>query len=83
MFAVGDLVRDLAVSSDKESSSEAIKKADSYLKNEAKAVATSGKDRTIINRGTPRRSDVRREPECTAHAQSAAPSGSADNMGRL
>lgn len=81
MFAVGDLVRDLAVSSDKESSSEAIKKADSYLK--AKAVATSGKDRTIINRGTPRSFDVRRDPKNTAHAQSAAPSGSADNMGRL
>ena len=63
----GDLVHGLAVSSDKESNSEAIKKADDYLEREAKAIGqctVSGQDRTVINRGPP--------PDRTEHAQSGS-----------
>lgn len=56
----GDLVHGLVTSTDEDSSSQAIKKADAYLESErdseSKEQSSSlcgGQDRTIINRGPP------------------------------
>lgn len=55
----GDLVRGLVTSTDEDSSSQAIKKADAYLQRDYESGANpsslgGGQDRTIINRGPPK-----------------------------
>ena len=68
----------MATSTDKDTSSEAIKNADKYLKQDAKSSgqSTHGQDRTVINR-SPLKS--------TEHAQSTstAAAGTAADMGKL
>ena len=76
-FAIitGDLVHNLATSSDKTSTSAAIRNADDYLCRESKAAATgrpSGLDRTVINRDPPRAKN-------TGHGSAAA--APTDDMG--
>ena len=64
-------------SSNKDASSEAIKKADNYLQKEAEeACRPCGQDRTLINRGP---------PESTEHGQSGstAAAGSTTDMGKF
>ena len=76
-YVLGELVHGLVTSSDKDTSSEAIKKADNYLQKEAKeACGPCGQDRTVINRGT---------SKSTEHAQSGstAAAGPTTDMGKL
>ena len=70
---VGELVHGLVTSSDKDTSSESIKKADDYLQKKAEeACRPCGQDRTVINRGP---------PESTEHAQSGS-AGPTTDMGK-
>ena len=48
----GELVKDLATSTDQTSSSKALEKADQYIKKESKRTTTTSVDRTIVNTST-------------------------------
>ena len=82
----GDLVHGLITSTDGESSSEAIKKADAYLQrdqpaesraNPSSSLGGGGQDRTIINRGPPK--NVGSGESVGTAASAAAPTS---DMGR-
>ena len=81
-MVAGDLVHGLVTSTDEDSSSQAIKKADTYLQRDSESRANpssslgGGQDRTIINRGPPKGSGD--PPVATTSA--AAPTA---DMGRL
>lgn len=88
LFVTGDLVHDLATSTDKDSSSRAIKKADDYLEilRTDKASAThpsiSGQDRTVINRGPSNKSSsTSGNMKTTEHTQFTSATAPTTDMG--